>query len=111
MRSAGDPHPALHRSTLTSQRGFVGPSGWPLPQRARDLAPLLKVEVVAVSCTPRRLRTRDEVTVRVRGRPRDITRYWRRLEEVSGAINDTGGNTKWWFRRVLDALVALWASS
>lgn len=93
----------------TEERHFTGPHGWSLPDRARDLAPLLKVEIVRIGQEPRRLGTRERVTIRVRGRPRDLTRFWRRVEEVADAAQRHGPPIGRWSLRAVFELLSPWS--
>lgn len=91
-------------------RCYTGPAGWSLARRARELGTVLKVEVVDVAQQPRRLATRERVVVRARGAPRDLTRYWARLDQIADAVNashDTGG---WWLRQALSVVLSIWRS-
>jgi hypothetical protein len=92
----------------TDERHFTGPQGWSLPQRAAELAPLLGVKVVRIGRAQRRLGTRERVTIRVQGRPRELARYWRRVEEIVDVTQRSGPPMGRWSLRLLFEFLSPW---
>lgn len=100
------------RTRLTESREYYGPVGWSVPQRARELATVLHVDLVELKVAIRPAGRLEHVTVEVRGEWKKVDRYWRRLDEVADAAGQTTGAGRgatraagrWTLRGLLEAL-------
>ncbi|PTL58381.1 hypothetical protein C7Y72_01310 [Paraconexibacter algicola] len=102
------------RLRVTEKREYQGPVGWSLPQRARELAVVLFVELVDVKVSVRPAGRLERVTVEVCGDWKKVNRFWRRLDEVADAGGQTDGagratvraGGRWSLRALLDSILS-----